>query len=184
VRTLSPATGGDTQKPFYATQEPGALHNIPVQLGNLVQRVNLYVPPNSSLVTLKVAINYVAVKPFGKRFVYRCAVYMQCINHQRRLWPDLECTCVRIDDMKHALNTLSPTELNALCQRPGFNELYDIDCGGDPYGVFSMIHTEGLHALEVGIMDYLLEILFDKLSLKQNINWTAWSNVQYAYLQG
>jgi hypothetical protein len=28
---------------------------------------------------------------------------------------------------------------------PGFNALYDIDCGGDPYGVFRMIHTEGLH---------------------------------------
>jgi hypothetical protein len=45
--------------------------------------------------------------------------------------------------------------------------LYDIDCGGDPYGVFSMIHTESLHALEIGSMEYSLEILFDKLNMKQ-----------------
>jgi hypothetical protein len=31
-------------KSFYAAQEPGALHDVPVQLGNVVQRVNLYVP--------------------------------------------------------------------------------------------------------------------------------------------
>jgi hypothetical protein len=81
-----------------------------------------------------------------------------------------------VDDIKHALSTFSPTELNALRQRPGFNALYDIDCGGDPYGAFSMIHTEGLHALEDGIMEYALEILFDKLNINRNINWTVWSN--------
>jgi hypothetical protein len=51
--------------------------------------------------------------------------------------------------------TITGTEddLDALAQRPGFNALYKIDCGGDPYGVFSMIYTEGLHALEVGLIN-------------------------------
>jgi hypothetical protein len=81
-------------------------------------------------------------------------------------WPDLVCN-VHVADIVHALNTLSTTELNAIRQCPGFNCLYSIDCGGDSYGVFSMIHTEGLHALEVGIMDYSLKILLDLLSSKQ-----------------
>jgi hypothetical protein len=43
------------------------------------------------------------------------------------------------------------------------NSLYQIDCGGDPYSIFSMIHTEGLHAIEVGLCKYMMEILFEEL---------------------
>ena len=53
--------------------------------------------------------------------------------------------------------------LRQLSQRPFYNSLYNIDCGGDPYGVFSMIHTEGLHAIEVGLIPYMLEILLDAI---------------------
>ena len=55
------------------------------------------------------------------------------------------------------------TELDALAQRPGYNALYDMDCGDDPYGVFSMVHMEGLHALEAGLIPYMLEILMDDI---------------------
>jgi hypothetical protein len=40
---------------------------------------------------------------------------------------------------------------------------YDIDCGKDPYGIFSMVHTEGLHALEIGVIKYRVEILMKEL---------------------
>jgi hypothetical protein len=49
--------------------------------------------------------------------------------------------------------------LEALAQCPEFNVLYKIDCSGDPYGDFSMIHTEGLHALTVGLIPYMLEMI-------------------------
>ena len=58
-------------------------------------------------------------------------------------------------------NTHDLDGLKHMCQRPFYNALFDIDCGGDPYGVFSMIHTEGLHAIEQGLIPYMLEILFD-----------------------
>ena len=58
-------------------------------------------------------------------------------------------------------------ELESLSQRPHYNCFYDIDCGKDPYGIFSMIHTEGLHALEIGIIKYMTEILMKELSSKQ-----------------
>jgi hypothetical protein len=49
--------------------------------------------------------------------------------------------------------------LEKLCQRPTFNASYDVGCGKDPFGIFSMVHTEGLHALESGVMKYMVEIL-------------------------
>ena len=54
------------------------------------------------------------------------------------------------------------TELDALAQWPGFT-LYIIDCGNDPYSVFSMIHTKGLHALGVGLIPYMLKFLLDNI---------------------
>ena len=54
-------------------------------------------------------------------------------------------------------------ELDALAHWPGYIALYDMDCGDDLYSVFSMVHTEGLHALEVGLIPYMLEILMDNI---------------------
>jgi hypothetical protein len=53
-------------------------------------------------------------------------------------------------------------DLNLIANRSGFNACYKIDCGGDLYGIFSMVHTNSLHAIEVGLVEYMLEILFDK----------------------
>jgi hypothetical protein len=54
-----------------------------------------------------------------------------------------------------------------LHQCPGYNLLYTIDCGGDPYGVFSMVHTKGLHAFEVGLIPYMLDFFFKEFSNDQ-----------------
>jgi hypothetical protein len=54
----------------------------------------------------------------------------------------------------------------AMCQMvqwPYFNSLYDSDCADDPYDVFSMVYTEGLHAIEVGLVLYMLQIFMDGL---------------------
>jgi hypothetical protein len=58
--------------------------------------------------------------------------------------------------------------LKKLCQQPAFNAFYDIDCGKDPYGIFSMVHTEGLHALEIGVMKNMVEILMRELPTAQH----------------
>jgi hypothetical protein len=58
--------------------------------------------------------------------------------------------------------------LKKLCQQPTFNAFYDIDPGKDPYGIFSMIHTEGLHALEIGVIKHMVEILMKELPTAQH----------------
>ncbi len=46
------------------------------------------------------------------------------------------------------------------CQRPNHLAFFDIDMGGDEFGVFSAVMTEALHAVEHGMMEHFLEILF------------------------
>jgi hypothetical protein len=77
---------------------------------------------------------------------------------------DLTCSRIRVANIQHIVATATKEELNEVQQRPGFISLYQIDCGGDPYRFFSMVHTEGLHAVEIGRVPYMLEILFDELS--------------------
>jgi len=73
------------------------------------------------------------------------------------------CSRITIQHIQHLHAVGNLAELKRLAQRPGDNALYDIDCGNDPYGIFSMIHTEGLHTLEVGIVPYILEILMKSI---------------------
>jgi hypothetical protein len=62
------------------------------------------------------------------------------------------------------VNNGTKAAMDAMAQHPGFNAFYNVDCGGDPYGIFSMIHTEGLHAIEVRLVKYMIEILIEELS--------------------
>ena len=73
------------------------------------------------------------------------------------------CNRIKVADIRHLYETQNYQALTALAQRPHYNCLYDIDCGKDPYGVFSMVHTEGLHALETGLIQRMVEVLFDDL---------------------
>jgi hypothetical protein len=106
-------------KSFNAAQELGALHNVPVQLGNIVQRVNLYVPLQFIIGGDVEGGNQLCSRQtYWQEICLRmCRTCDVPANAGR---PDLECTHVRISDMKHALNTLSLTELNALCQHPSW----------------------------------------------------------------
>jgi hypothetical protein len=147
---------------FTHAQAPGGMHDVPLQLGNVSKRVNLYVP-------LQFIIGDVeGGDQLASRWSYRGA---QCkrlcrtcdVTALDSARTDLQCQRIRVADIRSFAERGSPVELAALAQRPGFNSLYTIDNGNDPYGVFSMIHTEGLHALEVGVMKYMMELLFDKL---------------------
>jgi hypothetical protein len=139
---------------------------VPIQLGNVVKKVNLYIPLQFIIGDVEGGDQLCSRQTYRREICQRMCRTCD-VSTANAARPDLECNRVRVADIVHALNTLSHKELNAIRQRPGFNSLYSIDCGGDPYGVFSMIHTEGLHALEVGIMDYSLKILLDLLSSKQ-----------------
>ena len=147
---------------FKEAQEPGALHGVSIQLGSASKLVNLYVPLHFIIGDVE------GGDQLCSRWTYRG---MQCrrlcrtcdVSTANAARTDLQCNRIRVADIQHLVATAGPDELKQMAQRPGYNALYTIDCGNDPFGVFSMIHTEGLHALEVGLIPYMLQILFEDI---------------------
>jgi hypothetical protein len=80
-------------KSFYAAQEPGALQNVPLQLGNVVQHVNLYVPLQFIIGDVEGGDQLCSHQTFRQeiclRMCHTCNV--STANASR---PDLECTHV------------------------------------------------------------------------------------------
>jgi hypothetical protein len=150
-------------KSYYCAQEPNALHDIPIQLGSHCQRVNLYVP-------LQYLIGDAdGGDHFCSQWTYRLETCLRLcrtcdvatLNAART---DLVCNRIHVQDIRNLVNNGTKAAMDAVAQQPGFNAFYNIDCGGDPYGIFSMIHTEGLHPIEVGLVKYMIEILIKELS--------------------
>jgi hypothetical protein len=151
---------------FKAAQLPGALHQIKMQLGpHNIARCNLYMPLQFIIGDVEGGdILCSRWKYYGKceRLCRTCDVSTDGAADTTQ-----ECTRIRLDDIKHLLATNDTKQLKYMAQRPGLNSFYDIDCGNDPYGVFSMIHSEGLHAIEIGLIPYMLEILMKDLKPKR-----------------
>jgi hypothetical protein len=152
---------------FKAAQQPGALSNSTIRLGRIAKVVNLYVP-------LQFIIGDVeGGDQLSSRYSYR---QIQCPRICRTCdvstldctRTDITCTRIKVADIQRLYNTQNKAALKLLAQRPTFNCFYDIDCGKDPYGIFSMVHTEGLHALEIGVMKYMVEILMAELPKGQH----------------
>ena len=147
---------------FKAAQRPRAMHGVKLQLGHASKEVNLYVP-------LQFIIGDVeGGDQLCSRFSYRgLACKRLCrtcdISTEDAGRTDIDCNRICVADVQELVASQNKQALRALAQRPKFNSLYTIDCGNDPYGVFSMVHTEGLHAIEVGLIPYMLEILLDDL---------------------
>ena len=172
-------------KSFRQAQEPNALNDIPIQLGENCKRVQLYVPLHFIIGEVEGGDQLCSRHKYRaeacKRLCRTCDV--STLDSGRT---DLVCNHVRVADVQHLLHTGTPEQLNEFRQYPGFNALYTIDCGGDPFGVFSMIHTEGLHALEVGLIPYMLEILMKELpqSAKYTLDTLVKRLVQYPKQHG
>ncbi len=147
---------------FKDAQQPGGFHNALLQLGNKTKTVNLYVPLQFIIGDAEGGDQLVGRQSYrgdkAKRLCRTCDVsFANCAR------TDIDCNRIRLADMKALVSAGARADLFELRQRPGYNALYDIDCGNDPYGVFSMIHTEGLHALEAGLIEYMLEILMQEI---------------------
>jgi hypothetical protein len=153
-------------KSFYKAQEPNALQNILLQLGQACKRVNLYVPLQFIIGDVEGGDQLASCQTF-KGKICLCLCHTCDVSTANCAPTDVQCERISVADVEHLVATSTVAELNQFRQHPGFNSLYKIDCGGDPYGVFSMIRTEGLHALEVGLISYSLEILFEDLTPRQ-----------------
>lgn len=124
------------------------LHNIPLQRGSRLARRSQPI----YLVLLQFSIGDVEG---GDQF---CSWYSQC-----EVLACKRCNRRRVADIH---NRFLPRRTWAL--RASQLTVYPIDCGNNSFGVFSMVHsTEGLHAIEVGLIGLIpciLEILFQELS--------------------
>jgi hypothetical protein len=150
-------------KSLKKAQKPGELLQMKLQLGTASKEVNLYVP-------LQFIIGDVeGGDQLTSRFSYRgiaCTRLCRTCDVSTIDAGDTETQCnrIKVADVLAIVASQDRAALHAIAQRPFYNSLYHIDCGGDPYGVFSMIHTEGLHAIEVGLIPYMLEILMDAMA--------------------
>jgi hypothetical protein len=150
-------------KSFKKAQKPNELLNMKLQLGSASKEVNLYVP-------LQFIIGDVeGGDQLCSRFSYRgMACNRLCrtcdVSTADAGNTEIACQRVKVADVLAIVASQNRVALQAIAQRPYYNSLYHIDCGGDPYGVFSMVHTEGLHAIEVGLIPYMLEILIDAIA--------------------
>lgn len=152
---------------FKDAQRPGALRNISITLGKVTRVVDLYVPLQFIIGDVEggdqLCSRYHYRLQACPRICRTCDVSTMNCNRT-----DIECTRIRVADIRQLYEAQDKERLHALHQRPTYNSLYDIDCGKDPYGVFSMIHTEGLHALEVGLMERMVAVLFEDLPTKEH----------------
>ena len=159
-------------KSFKQAQLPGALHNIKMQLGDIARRCNLYMPLQFIIGDVEggdmLCSRYTYRQLACKRLCRTCDV--PTVEAGRT---DIECNRIKVKDVKRLVDNKMLKELHEMAQRPGKNCLYDIDCGNCPYGIFSMVHSEGLHALEIGCMPYMWEILIDDIPSKYHAELDA-----------
>ena len=78
------------------------------------------------------------------------------------------CNHIKQGDVKTLVCRKDVRSLCAMCQRPNNLVLFKVDFGNDPYGCFSMVMTEPLHALEAGISPHVLKILLSEIPEKEN----------------
>jgi hypothetical protein len=140
-------------------------HYIKLQLGNDSAIVDLYVP-------LQFIIGDVECgDQLCSRFSYHgivcnCLCRTCDVSFDDSADTTVYCQWISVADVLEVVAGQDRAELRQLAQRPFFNSLYHIDCGNDPYGVFSMVHTAALHCIKMGLMEYMMTILLLEMKKK------------------
>jgi hypothetical protein len=152
---------------FKAAQLPGALLNTKIRLGREEKVVNWYVPLQFIIGVVEGGDQLCSRWSYGLKTCWRmcCTCHVSTLNCNKTT---IICKCIEVAKIRALYQRQDKAALKKLCQWPTFNAFYDIDCGKDPYGIFSMVHTEGLHALENGVMKYMVEILMKELPTAQH----------------
>lgn len=152
---------------YKAAQIPGALSNSKIRLGRIEKVVDLYVPLQFIIGDVEGGDQLCSRQSYRgelcPRICRTCDVStLNCVR------TDIRCKRIKVAHIRQLVHSQNLVALKLLAQRPTYNCFYDIDNGKDPYGIFSMVHTEGLHALEVGVMKYMVEILMTELPNAQH----------------
>lgn len=152
---------------FKAAQQPGALSNTKIRLGRVEKVVNLYVPLQFIIGDVEGGDQLTSRYHYRLKNCNRMCRTCDVSTANCNRW-DICCNRIKLATVRDLYERQDLPGLKDICQRHTYNAFYDIDCGKDPYGIFSMVHTEGLHALEVGLMKYMMEVLMADLPKAQH----------------
>ncbi len=71
------------------------------------------------------------------------------------------CKRIKQAEMQYLFSSGNSAALHEKSQHYVDNAFFKVDFGGDPYGIFSGTPVEMLHALQLGLMEYVMEVFFD-----------------------
>ena len=144
-------------------QEHWALNGITIHLaGYTMRNVNLYVPLAYIIADVEEAQAITSfftsrgVNGISPRICRTCDVSLDNACRTTE-----ECHRYEQKEIRELYNNEEKEKLHDIQQRYVFNTFYLIDMGDDKHGIYGKCHTELLHALEEGIIKYLLEILVE-----------------------
>ena len=150
------------QDSYIQAQSFDALNGITIQLGGWIKRnVNLYIPLAYIIADVQEADQICSFYPTSakegdKRICRTCDVSVE--NACRT---DIECHRYTKDDIMSLFEAEDWEGLDEINQRYVVNSFNLVDMGADKHGIYGKCHTEMMHALQEGIVKYLLEILFE-----------------------
>ena len=145
-------------KSFIEAQQPGAMDNSYLVLGDRAKYVNLWIP-----LSFIIGDNQGGDNISGRTCHY--GLTARRISRACDATPDNysdvskdSCSFLLMDSIIKLVNDEEWTELDALYQAPFWNPFFEVDYGANPYGIFlAACPPEGLHALEQGVFKHLLE---------------------------
>ena len=145
-------------KSFIQAQQPGALDNSYLVLGDRAKYVNLMIP-----LAFIIGDNQGGDNISGRTCHY--GITARRISRSCDATPENyvdvskdSCSFLLMESIIQLVNDEEWDELHTLYQAPFWNPFFEVDYGANPYGIFlAACPPEGLHALEQGVFKHLLE---------------------------
>ena len=143
---------------FIAAQQPGAMDNSYLVLGDRAKYVNLMIP-----LSFIIGDNQGGDNISGRTCHYGITAkrISRCCDATPANYSDVSKDSCSFLHMAHIMQLVDDEEwedLDALYQANFWNPFFDVDYGANPHGIFlAACPPEGLHALEQGVFKHLLE---------------------------
>ena len=146
-------------RPLVEAQQPGALDNIEITLGNVTKVVNLKIPVMVVIGDMqggdKICGTKCAYSNKQSRPCRKCNVHGSMLGD-----PYAECRRISQTRIMDLIQKGDTQRLDVLCQYHTPSAWFDLDYGGCKFGIFSAAcPVEGLHALENGLILHMLKTL-------------------------
>jgi hypothetical protein len=144
---------------FIRAQSPDEMNEITLQLGPHTKKVNLYLPLAYIIGDIEGGNQLTGYRGYARVTCPRISMTCDCPTDQA-FNSERVCNFIKQADVQSMISNGEISELHQMGQRSTDLVFFHIDCGNDPYGIFSMVMTEPLHALEAGLFPYIMEVLF------------------------